>query len=72
MDAPVVGKRRVDVMSVGHLRAHPEDIYAVQLIDTCIHLSTPPFVRVFAPTVYHNTLSLGKRSGCVVLTTNYF
>jgi hypothetical protein len=47
MDAPVVGKRRVDVRSVGHLQAHPEDVSVVQSIDVAIHLDTPPFLRVY-------------------------
>jgi hypothetical protein len=46
MDAPVVGKRRVDVRSVGHLQAHPEDVCVIHSIYTFIHPGTPPSLKV--------------------------
>jgi len=46
MDAPVVGKRRVDVKSVGQLQAHPEDECVVQGMKVELHPGTPPSLKV--------------------------
>src|SRR3989304_7249043 len=62
MDAPVVGKRRVNVESVSQLQAHPEDVCVVSFLYAVIHPGTPPFVRVFTPKVYHNMANFGETS----------